>query len=78
LKLRPDEVVPVDIEIWPTSVLFQSGEKLRLIIQGSDIYWYPSEVHTDGHLDTVNKGDHVIHTGGEHESFLLAPVVPAH
>jgi len=77
LKLRPDEVVPVDIEIWPTSVLFQSGEKLRLIIQGSDIYWYPSEVHTDGHLDTVNKGDHVIHTGGEHESFLLAPVVPA-
>ncbi len=75
-KLAAGEIVPVDIEIWPTSVLFEKGEKLRLIVQGSDIYWYPSEGHTNGHLDTVNRGDHVIHTGGRYESFLLAPVVP--
>lgn len=76
LKLSPGEIVPVDIEIWPTSILFDKGEKLRLIVQGSDIYWYPTETHTDGHLDTVNKGDHIIHTGGRYESFLLAPVIP--
>jgi len=76
LKLEPGEVVPVDIEIWPTSVFFENGERLRLVVQGSDIYWYPSEGHTDGHLDTVNKGDHVIHTGADHQSFLLAPVIP--
>jgi hypothetical protein len=75
-KLVPGQIVPVDIEIWPTSILFEKGEKLRLIVQGSDIYWYPTEGHTNGHLDTVNKGDHVIHTGGRYESFLLAPVVP--
>jgi predicted acyl esterase len=76
VKLTPGEIVPVDIEFWPTSVLFEPGERLRLVVQGSDIYWYPSEGHTDGHLDTVNKGDHVIHTGGKYESFLLAPVIP--
>jgi predicted acyl esterase len=76
LKIEPGTIVPVDIEILPTSVLFQKGETLRLVVQGSDIYWYPSEGHTTGHLDTVNKGNHTIHTGGRYESFLLAPVIP--
>jgi predicted acyl esterase len=75
-KLQPGEIVPVDIEIWPTSILFESGEKLRVVVQGSDIYFYPSEMHTTGHLGTVNKGEHVIHTGGKHDSYLLAPVIP--
>jgi predicted acyl esterase len=76
VKLQPGEIVPVDIEIWPTSILFESGEKLRVVVQGSDIYFYPSEMHTTGHLETVNKGEHVIHTGGKHDSYLLAPVIP--
>ena len=76
LKVEPGLVVPVDIEILPTSVLFEKGERLRLVVQGSDIYWYPSEGHTVGHLDTVNQGNHTLHTGGRYESFLLAPVIP--
>ena len=76
VKLQPGEIVPVDIEIWPTSILFESGEKLRVVVQGSDIYYYPSEMHTTGHLETVNKGEHVIYTGGKHDSYLLAPVIP--
>jgi predicted acyl esterase len=75
-KLQPGDIVPVDIEIWPTSILFESGEKLRVVVQGSDIYYYPSEMHTTGHLETVNKGEHVIYTGGKHDSYLLAPVIP--
>jgi putative CocE/NonD family hydrolase len=77
LKIPPGEIVSVDIEILPTSVVFEPGERLRLIVQGSDIYFYPSEGHTVGHLDTVNKGNHIIHTGGRYGSFLLAPVIPA-
>jgi uncharacterized protein len=76
LKLKPGEIVPVDIEIWPTSILFDKGERLRLTVQGSDIYYYPSEGHTCGHTETVNRGDHVIHTGGRYDSHLLAAVVP--
>jgi uncharacterized protein len=69
LKVAPGIIVPVDIEILPTSVLFRAGETLRLVVQGSDIYRYPSEWHTDGHLDTVDKGDHTLHTGSGYESF---------
>ena len=76
VKLQPGDIVPVDIEIWPTSILFESGEKLRVVVPGSDIYYYPSEMHTTGHLETVSKGDHVIYTGGKRDSYLLAPVIP--
>lgn len=76
IKLKADEIVPVDIEIWPSSTLFERGEKLRIIVQGSDIYWYPEDSHTNGHEATVNKGEHIIHTGGRYDSHLLVPVIP--
>jgi predicted acyl esterase len=77
IKLELGEIVPVDIEIWPSSTLFELGEKLRVVVQGSDIYSYPEERHTNGHTATVNKGEHVIYTGGKYDSHLLVPVIPA-
>jgi predicted acyl esterase len=77
IKLKAGEIVPVEIELWPSSTLFERGERLRIVVQGSDIYWYPEEIHTDGHLATVNKGEHVIYTGGKYDSHLLVPVIPA-
>lgn len=76
IKLKDGEIVPVEIEIWPSSTLFESGEKLRVVVQGSDIYSYPYERHTDEHTSTVNKGQHIIHTGGKYDSHLLVPVIP--
>jgi putative CocE/NonD family hydrolase len=77
IKLKADEIVPVEIEIWPLSTLFERGEKLRIVVQGSDIYTYPGELATNGHTTTVNQGEHVIYTGGEYDSHLLVPVIPA-
>ena len=77
IKLKPGEIVPVEIEIWTSSTLFERGEKLRVVVQGSDIYSYPEERHTNGHTATVNKGEHVIYTGGKYDSHLLVPVIPA-
>jgi putative CocE/NonD family hydrolase len=77
IKLKAGEIVPIEIEIWPSSTLFERGEKLRILVQGSDIYWYPEATHTNGHELTVNKGEHVIYTGGKYDSHLLVPVIPA-
>ena len=77
LKLKKGEVLPVEIEIWPSSTLFHRGEKLRVIVQGSDIYTFPQERHTNQHTDTVNQGKHIIHAGGKYDSHLLVPVIPA-
>jgi predicted acyl esterase len=73
-KLRPGEIVPVDIEIYPHSRIWHKGQQLRLQIAGRYIRegWFaPSS------WDIDNQGDHVIHTGGRHDSYLQIPVVPA-
>jgi predicted acyl esterase len=77
MKLKAGEIVPVEIEIWPSSTLFERGEKLRIVVQGSDIYSYPEGGHTNAHTATVNRGKHVIHTGGRYDSHLLIPVIPS-
>ena len=76
LKLKAGETVPVDIEIWPSGTRFEAGARLRLLIQGTDIYQYPKPLVYARHENTVNKGRHVIHTGGEFDSHLLIPIVP--
>ena len=75
LRLGPGEVVPVEIEIWPSSTRFMAGERLRVVVQGSDIYKYPPQLFADRHVDTRNTGRHIIHTGGRFDSHLLIPVV---
>jgi hypothetical protein len=76
MKLKAGEIVPVEIEIWPSSTLFERGEKLRVVVQGSDINMYPGQVATYLHMAYVNRGEHVIHTGGKYDSALLVPVIP--
>jgi hypothetical protein len=76
IKLKPGEIVPAEIEIWASSTLFERGEKLRVVIQGSDICMYPGQGATYGHMTSVNRGAHVIHTGGTCDSHLLVPVIP--
>ena len=75
-RLKPGQVVPVDIEIWPSGTRFTSGEQLRLLIQGTDVQQYPPGVVAMGHSVTRNTGTHVIHTGGRYDSHLLIPVIP--
>ncbi|MEO6040475.1 MAG: CocE/NonD family hydrolase [Croceibacterium sp.] len=75
--LRPGEIVPVEIEIWPSSTLFRKGETLRVVVKGMDIYRDAlPNLPFARHEDLRNRGRHVIHTGGAFDSHLLAPVVP--
>jgi uncharacterized protein len=74
--LAPGERVPVEIEIWPSSTLFRAGERLRLVVQGQDVMreGLPNAPFAR-HEDTRNQGTHVIHAGGEFDSYLLVPVI---
>lgn len=73
LYLQPDEIVQVQVEIWPTSMLFRKGHRLRLDIQPRD--GVGSVHYTHYHAD-YNSGRNTIHAGGDRESYLLLPVIP--
>jgi putative CocE/NonD family hydrolase len=70
--LVPEEIVPVEIEILPSSTLFESGSSLAVEVLGRDAARYPAFRHRR----TVNRGYHTIHTGGPFDSHLLVPRRP--
>ena len=69
-----DEVVELNIPILDAATRFEAGERLELDIRGYD--------HIKGggmipqHPENRNRGNHVVHTGGEYPSSLLLPFVP--
>jgi uncharacterized protein len=72
-KLKPGEIVPVDIEIWPHSRFWHKGEQLRVLVSGHYIRegWFEPFS-----WETNNKGKHIIHSGGKYDSYLQVPVIP--
>ena len=73
LYLKPGEIVKVDVEIWPTSMVFKKGHRLRLDVQPRDGVGSQGYMHY--HAD-YNSGRNTIHAGGQYESYLLLPVIP--
>ena len=74
LFLVPGEIVQVQVEIWPTSMVFAKGHRLRLDVQPRDGVGSASYMHY--HAD-YNTGTNTLYAGGDKESYLLLPVVPA-
>lgn len=72
-KLEPGQIVPVEIEINPTSRIWHKGQKLRVQIAGRYIRenWFEPLM-----WDTDNKGRHLIYCGGVYDSYLQIPVIP--
>jgi predicted acyl esterase len=71
--LKPGEKVQVQVEIWPTCMVFRKGHRIRLDIQPRD--GVGSAPYTHYSAD-YNVGDNTIFTGGGVASHLLLPVIP--
>ncbi len=67
-KLAPGEVVPIEVEIWATSMVFGAGDRMRLDVNAHDGQHY---------FAAYNLKDNTIYTGGERASCVLLPIVPA-
>lgn len=78
IKLTKGEIVPVEIEVLPASILIRDGESLVLVIKGSEIVIEESAtgaIRGYGHTETVNHGNHSIYVGGKCDSHLLVPII---
>jgi len=71
-KLSAGEIVAIDIDLFPIGLSFHPGEQLRFIISSRNLLGtlMPGINEYLG----ANSGTHVIHTGGEHASYLQLPV----
>ena len=71
MPLDINQIVPVDVEILPSSTLFEKGTILQLVIMDKE----PIEYNTFKHEGIVNKGFSRIYSGGVYDSFLIIPIV---
>lgn len=71
-KLSPGEIVEIDIELPPIGLVFYPGQQLRFVVSSRNLLGtlMPGIQEYVG----ANSGQHVIHTGGEHPSYLQLPV----
>ena len=78
-SLAPGECVPIELSLWPTSMVIHAGERLVVEIAGHPVGPPAFEMIPNlGAIDlpTRNHGTHRIRTGGRFDSHLLLPVVP--
>ena len=66
-KLTPGAVVPIEVEIWATSMVFKKGHRIRLDVQPHDGEHY---------FAAYKLKDNSIYTGGDRASYVLLPVIP--
>jgi hypothetical protein len=71
-KLEDGEIVDIDIELLPLGLIFHKGEQLRFIVSSANLLGtlMPAIVEYVG----ANSGQHVIHTGADHASYLQVPI----
>ena len=89
--LKPGEIYPLQIEIWPTCVVLPAGARLALTIGGVA---FARQTPTAGppvfegsglflHTDPADRppdifdGVTIIHTGPDTPTRLLLPIIPA-
>ena len=73
-KIRPGHIVKLEFSLWPSAIQWEAGEKLVFKIGGHFMTLAELEVLRGQHKGD-NAGDHVVHFGGEYQSFIEVPFV---
>ncbi|KAJ5298049.1 hypothetical protein N7508_008298 [Penicillium antarcticum] len=71
--ITPGEIVELLIPIWPMGVVYEAGEGLMLKIAGHDMSLPEVEMLRPTEPRDENKGQHIVYTGGEYDSYLALP-----
>ncbi|MEV8143726.1 CocE/NonD family hydrolase [Specibacter sp. NPDC078709] len=71
-KLAPEQIVDVEIDLLPMGLVFHPGEQLRFVISSRSLLG-PMMPGAQEYVP-ANSGTHVIHTGGDHASYLQLPI----
>ncbi|UPL03061.1 hypothetical protein LCI18_013995 [Fusarium solani-melongenae] len=75
----PNQVYPVDVEIWPTNVVIEPGCRLVLEVSSGDTqgvgFW--GHNHPIDRAEEVFKGQNHLHFGNDYVNYIELPIIPA-
>ncbi|KAI5208024.1 alpha/beta-hydrolase, partial [Aureobasidium subglaciale] len=78
LPVIPGEIHPVVVEVWPTNIIFEKGERLVLDVASGDTQSCEKFQHNSPIDRTPEKlmGRNFIHISSERPNFVTLPVIP--
>ncbi|THW38781.1 alpha/beta-hydrolase [Aureobasidium pullulans] len=74
LPVIPGEIYPVDIEVWPTNVILEKGERLVLDVASGDTQG--KSLSSSGLSPERLMGRNFIHFSSERPNFITLPIIP--
>ncbi len=77
--MRPGEVYPFTIEMYPTSLIFKRGHRIRLDISSSNFPRFDVNPNTGEPLNGNRRwaiAENSIHHDAQHPSHILLPIIP--
>ena len=78
--LKPGEVVPITIRLYPTSNVFKKGHRLRLDVSSSNYPRFDVNPNTGDPLGDYRRivtADNTVHHDAGHPSRVILPVIPS-
>jgi predicted acyl esterase len=73
LPLEPGKPVEIQVEIWPTSMVYRKGSRLALVLSSDNpMTMQNSPVGTY----RARHAKDTVHTGGKYVSYLQVPIIP--
>jgi hypothetical protein len=76
-KISAGNVVCLEIPLWPSGMIFQAGEALRLEVKGHEVC-LPEFPALDRVPTNLNRGKHVVYSGNDYPSSVTLPLVQYH
>ncbi len=71
-KLSPGEIAEIEVDLLPLGLIFHPGEQLRFVMSSRSLLGTMMPAIRE--YVPANSGRHIVHTGGEHTSYLQLPV----
>jgi putative CocE/NonD family hydrolase len=78
--MKPGEVYPFTIELYPTSLVFQKGHRIRVDISSSNFPRFDVNPNTGEPLNDNRRTAAAINTiyhDAQHPSQIILPIIPA-
>lgn len=73
--VKPGDIIPLLIPIWPVGIVFECGEGLTLRVSGHNMSLPEVEFLKPEKPVDANRGRHTIHTGGQYDSYVVLPII---
>jgi putative CocE/NonD family hydrolase len=76
--LKPGQIYPLEIDLWSTSVIFNTGHRIRLHLTSSSAPGYDPNPNTGAGFrsnDETRKANIKLYVDAKHPSHLLLPVI---